>query len=64
MTKEFVSTSNAANKLGVHQTTVQRWIRDGYLRAKKVGPGRNSPYRVETESLDALAEQLNRTVNS
>ena len=31
---------------------------------RRRGPGINSPYRVESESLEALAEQLNRRVNS
>ena len=64
MEKEFVSTSSAANKLGVLQTTIQRWLCDGALRAIKVGPVRNSPYRVENVSPEALVEELNRRENS
>lgn len=35
---EFVSLSEAARLLGVSKPTVSRWIRAGYLSARRVGP--------------------------
>ena len=57
--KKDISTQEAAQKLGVHQTTIQRWIKEGRLDAWK-GLGRTSPYHVDVDSLDRLKEQLQK----
>lgn len=55
MVDEFMSTADAARFLAVHTTTVQRWIRDGRLRAIKVG-GKTAGYVLRTADVKALAE--------
>ena len=55
--KKIITTQEAAQKLGVHQTTIQRWIKEGRLDAWK-GLGRTSPYHVNVGFLDRLKEQL------
>lgn len=45
------STAEVAAELKVHPTTVVYWIRQGWLKARKQGPGRNSPYRITKENL-------------
>ena len=52
--ERFISTSEAAHRLGVHQTTIQRMVRDGRLRGQKVGKARNSPYVLRETSVNLL----------
>lgn len=56
--KKDLTTKEVAEELGVHQTTVQRWIREGYLEARKRGPAEHSPYRVSARSVDELRRSL------
>lgn len=35
---EAISVRQTADLLGVHHTTIRRWIRCGFLRAYRVGP--------------------------
>ena len=58
MKGEYITTSEAAQRLGVHQSTVQRWVKQGHLAGEKLGPGRNSPYFVLAASVDQVASQL------
>ncbi|MGB3717040.1 MAG: helix-turn-helix domain-containing protein [Candidatus Promineifilaceae bacterium] len=58
MNKDYISTAEAAKELGVHQTTVQRWVKSGWLEGGKLGPGRTSRYRVRTSSVVRLQRQL------
>jgi MerR family transcriptional regulator, light-induced transcriptional regulator len=48
-----VDLQTAAERLGVHYQTAYRWVRDGSLKAVKVG----SVYDVDEESLDTFLEQ-------
>jgi transposase len=57
MTK-YISSLEAAERLGVHQTTVQRWIRDGHLIGRKRGPAKQSPYAVSEDSVAQLQQSL------
>lgn len=45
------STAEVAEELQVHPTTVVYWIRKGWLKARKAGPGRNSHYRIARDNL-------------
>lgn len=51
------STREIAERLGVHQNTVASWIDKGWLKARKMGPGRNSPHRVASEDLVEFLEE-------
>jgi excisionase family DNA binding protein len=61
--KKVITTQEAAYQLGVHQTTIQRWIKAGRLDTQK-GIGQTSPYHVHVGSLDRLKEQLQKQSHS
>jgi excisionase family DNA binding protein len=44
----------AAKRLGVHEDTVRRWIKDGSLRAYRVGPSER--LRIMPADLDAVVK--------
>ena len=48
--------AEAARELGVHYQTAYRWVREGALRAVKVG----KTYRVERRDLDRFAQRRQR----
>jgi excisionase family DNA binding protein len=50
--------AEAARELGVHYQTAYRWVREGELRALKVGKS----YRVQRRDLDRLAQRRERGV--
>lgn len=50
MDNSFYTVDSAATKLGVHSRTVLRFIRDGKLKAAKVG----RQWRIRREDLSAL----------
>lgn len=52
---EPLDLTEAARVLGVHYQTAYRWVRDGSLRARKVGKS----YRVERRDLERFIEQRN-----
>jgi len=52
--KQYYSTKEVANILGVHQKTVAAWIRAGRLRA--VRPGTRD-YRIHKEDLQRFLEE-------
>ena len=52
MNKQFYTTKEISEMLGVHTRTVQRWIIAGKLTAIKVG----KEYRIEATALKALLE--------
>lgn len=49
---EFTTRKQAAERLQVHERTVDRWIKAGELRTKMIGRSR----RIYTVSLDAFIE--------
>ena len=51
LSKTLFTTNDIAQKLRVHQRTVQRWISSGQLQAIKVGP---RVWRIEKEALDTF----------
>ncbi len=54
----MLSTAKVAERLQVHQTTIQRWIRQGYFpQAYKLGPGRNSPYVIPESDVIAFEDK-------
>jgi excisionase family DNA binding protein len=50
MSSEFYSVEQVAEKLGLHVRTVRNYVRDGRLKAVRIG----KQYRVAREDLDAL----------
>jgi excisionase family DNA binding protein len=47
---DFLSVDQVAGRLGLHVRTVRRYVREGRLRAVRIG----KQYRVAREALDAL----------
>lgn len=46
---EVLTVSEAARLLKMSPDAVRRWVRDGHLRAYRVGP--RGPYRIEAAAL-------------
>ncbi len=46
-----LSVQQSANKLGVSAATIRRWLHDGILRGRRVGP---RLLRIETASVENL----------
>ncbi|HEY8616505.1 helix-turn-helix domain-containing protein [Phenylobacterium sp.] len=51
MSQEFYTVEAAAGRLGLHPKTVLRFIRDGRLKAARIGKS----YRIQRSELDRLA---------
>lgn len=49
--KDFYSPEEVAERLGLHVRTVRRYIREGRLKASRIG----KQYRIAASDLDALA---------
>ncbi|MEA3341895.1 MAG: helix-turn-helix domain-containing protein [Chloroflexota bacterium] len=61
METKMLSTADVAERLLVHQTTVQGWIRQGHFpNAYKLGPGKNSPYVIPESDVIAFEENRKR----
>ncbi len=54
---ETVSTTKAAEMLGVATTTVVRMIHRGDLRAFKLTPAKHSSFRVYVSSIEEVKQQ-------
>lgn len=56
--EKLLTTTEVAEELGVTAVSVQRWIRQGHFPgAHKIGPGRNSPYRIPEAALEEFREK-------
>ena len=53
-TARYLDTTRAADVAGVHHRTVQRWIREKRLVAKRTSPGRGGRWRVRLDDLERL----------
>jgi excisionase family DNA binding protein len=53
MTQDLYSVEQVATRLGLHVRTVRNYVRDGRLRAVRIG----KQYRIAREDLDALTGQ-------
>ena len=49
MAEDYISTKQAAEKYNIAQVTVRKWLAEGRLRGKKVGP---RLWRVSEAELD------------
>jgi excisionase family DNA binding protein len=54
-----LSTAQAAERLGVTQQAIAKWIRQGlFPNAYKINPyGRTSPYRIPERDIEAFEEK-------
>jgi excisionase family DNA binding protein len=53
MTQELYSVEQVATQLGLHVRTVRNYVRDGRLKAVRIG----KQYRISREHLEALTER-------
>jgi len=58
MEQEFYSIKETAVIFAVHEITIRRAIKKGFLIAIRVGNGLKSPYRISKKSIDAIHESL------
>ncbi|NJD28171.1 MAG: helix-turn-helix domain-containing protein [Chloroflexi bacterium] len=56
MGRRLTSLPEAARELGIHESTVRRWIKAGLLPADRIGPGRR--YRIARHDLDRLRKSV------
>lgn len=52
MADKYITVQEAAQMLGVHETTVQRWAKSGHLVGRKIGPEKRSPWRILKSSVE------------
>lgn len=54
MNSEFYSVKETAKIFSVHEVTIRRAIKKGYLIAIRMGEGKKSAYRISRKSIDAI----------
>jgi len=57
MQSEYLSTSEAAKLIGANLQTVQRWIREKTLKARKKKHGLTFQYQIKTSDVLELMKQ-------
>lgn len=53
MTYELLTPTQVAENIGIHERTVTRWLREGYLRGFKLG----KEWRVASQDLEAFIQR-------
>ena len=51
---EYISITEAAERLQVDRSTVWRWCQDGLMPYRRKGPRPQSPYEIPVEALENL----------
>jgi len=59
-TSDFVTTEEAAEQLGVTMRHIQRWCKDGTLKALKVSAKRSAPYIIPLKEFNRFKLQQNK----
>lgn len=52
---DFFSIKEFASKVGVHENTIRRAIKNGKISAVKMGSGTRSHYRIAKTEIDRIA---------
>jgi len=55
---EFLTIKECAVIFSVHQTTIRRAIKKGFIVAIRIGNGPRSPYRISRKEIDAIHHSL------
>jgi len=58
MEQEFYSIKETAVIFAVHEITIRRAIKKGFLVAIRIGNGLKSPYRISKKSIDAIHSSI------
>jgi excisionase family DNA binding protein len=56
-TERLLSVTETAMRLGVSTHSVRRYVGTGELKASKLGPGSNSPIRIEERELQRFLDR-------
>jgi excisionase family DNA binding protein len=64
MDQEFYSIKEVATIFAVHQITIRRAIKKGYLVAIRIGGGKRSPYRVSKKEIEAIHHSMIQSLAS
>ncbi len=54
MDAEFLSVKETAVIFGVHENTIRRALKKGFLVGIRVGDGQKSPYRISRKEIEAI----------
>jgi len=58
MDSEFLSIKETAIVFGVHQNTIRRAVKRGFLVAIRIGNGKKSPYRISKKEIEAIHNSI------
>lgn len=58
MDAEFYSIKETARIFSVHESTIRRAIKKGYLIAIRVGNGKKSPYRISKRMIESIHSSI------
>ena len=58
MDVEFYTIKETAVIFGVHQNTIRRAVKMGFLVAIRIGNGKKSPYRISIKSIEAIHSSI------
>ena len=58
MDSEFLSIKEVAVIFSVHEITIRRAIKKGYLIGIRIGEGKKSPYRISKKSIEAIHQSI------
>ena len=64
MEQEFLSIKEVAVVFGVHQITIRRAIKKGYLVAIRIGGGKKSPYRISKREIEVIHHSMIQSLAS
>ncbi len=64
MDQEFYSIKEVAAVFAVHQITIRRAIKKGYLVAIRIGGGKRSPYRISKREIEAIHHSMIQSLAS
>lgn len=54
---DWLTTAEAAARIGVTRQTIARWIREGKLPARRIQVGQRAIYRIDRRDLVAFVKQ-------
>ncbi len=55
---EFYTIKETAVIFGVHQNTIRRALKKGFLVAIRIGNGPKSPYRISKKEIEAIHDSI------
>jgi excisionase family DNA binding protein len=62
MDKEFLSVKETAVVFGVHENTIRKALKKGFLIGIRVGDGQKSPYRISRKEIEAIHSSIIRNL--